>query len=152
MQFENISLKKFLIDRNIEFKDEYLKYDFMVIPNSTITIEDISLIKEIRENNNLVILNSDKLTYTDFRGGEYELVTFAVSEHGLKILIPVISNLLTYKITSYFERKKISTTKNMKIPRIRFSIHRTEKDERITIEGEVEDVLKFLDKLKAEKK
>ena len=31
---EKISLEKLLTDQKIEFKNEYLKNDFMVIPNS----------------------------------------------------------------------------------------------------------------------
>lgn len=147
MQRENISLEKLLTERNIQFKDEYLKNDFMVIPNSAMTIEDISLIKKIRENNKLVILNSDNLTYRDFRGGEYELATFLVREVGFPIMLGILSGLVTYKIISHHEGKKISGAENLKMPRFRLSIHRTEKEEHIVIEGEADDVLKSLEKL-----
>ena len=46
MKIEKISVKKLLTDQNIEFKNEYLTNNFIVIPNSTMTIEDISLIKK----------------------------------------------------------------------------------------------------------
>ena len=148
IRLENTSLEKLLTDRNIEFKDEYLKNDFMVIPNSTMTVEDISLIKKIRENNKLVILNSENLTYRDFRGGEYDIVTFIVREIGLPILVGSLSGLITYKIASHLDGKKISGAENLKMPRFRLSIHRTEKEEHIIIEGEADDVLKSLEKLR----
>ena len=148
MKVEKISMEKLLTDQNIEFKNEYLKNDFMVIPNSTMTIEDISLIKKIRENSKVTILNDDNFTYQDFRGGEFEIVTFLVREIGLPLLIGCLSGLITYKIISHEKGKQMSGGENLKMPRFRLSIHRTEKDEHITIEGEADDVLKSLEQLK----
>lgn len=148
---ENISLEKFLTDQNIEFKNEYLANDFMVIPNSTMTIEDVSLIKEIRENNKVTILNNEKIAYQDFRGGEYEIITFLVREIALPILLGCISGLIIYKIKSHEKGKQKSGAEKIKMPRFRIDIHRTEKDEHITMEGEADDVLKSLKELKDDK-
>lgn len=148
MKIEKISMKKLLTNQKIEFKNEYLKNDFMVIPNSTMTVEDILLIKKIREKNKIVILNDDKLIYQDFRGGEFEIVTFLVREIGLPILIGCLSGLITYKIVSHKKGKQASGGESLKMPKFRLSIHRTEKDEHITLEGEADDVLKSLKELK----
>ena len=149
---EKISLEKLLTDQKIEFKNEYLKNDFMVIPNSNMTIEDISLIKQIRENNKVVILNDDNLTYKDFRGGEYNIAMFIVSEIALPILIGCFIGLITHKIIAHDKGKKMSGADNLKIPRFQISIHRPEKNERVTISGEPDDVLKALKELQRDDK
>ena len=150
LEIENITLEKFLTDRNIKFKDAYLKYDFLAIPKSPLTIEEISIIKEIREikeNNKFLILNSTKLSYTDFRGGDYEFMTIAISEYRLSLLLAVISNLLTNKIITHRKREKL-VSEHQSIPKVHLCIFRINKDELITIKGEVNDVLKVLDMLR----
>ena len=121
----------------------------VVANNHTMTMDDIDIIKAIRQDNQIHILNYDNLTYRDFRGTEYNLATFFVSEVGFPILIACLSSFITFKIKAYTEKKKKASSNHFKMPQIHINIHRTKKEERITIEGNADDVLKILERLKS---
>ena len=116
----------------------------VIAKDDVMSVNNISVIKQIRKNSELVILNSKEPTYTDYRGEEYVFAMYLVKEIALPVLIECLNGWITNKIQSY----KIHATDNQKMPKISVDIVRTEKSEKISIKAEeAEDVLKILKEL-----
>lgn len=96
----------------------------MVIPNSTLSIEDVTLIKKIRQKHKIEILNFEDKQYKDFRGGEYEIATFVVTNVVLPLLVGLLGSLIYSKIQSHFKGKQETGNEESKMPRFSVSIYR----------------------------
>ena len=140
------TLEKVMAQQSIKLKDEHRDNHIMVIAkNDMLSVDGVDLIKQIRETNKLTVLNSNKLTYSDYRGEEYLLPLFLVMEAALPVVVERISSWITNKMTSY----SAHATDDQMMPKISVSVLRTEKFEMTTIIAEdAEDVLKILNGLR----
>lgn len=147
MEITKTTLEELFSVKGIEYKEEYLQEECMVILNSTLSIEDVMLIKKIRQNHKVAILNLENKQYKDFRGGEYEIATFVVTNVVLPLLVGLLGSLIKEKIQSHFKGKQETSNEKIKMPRFTLSIYRKDKNELIKLEGESEEVLEALKKL-----
>ena len=147
MEIIKTTLEELFSVNGIECKGEYLQEECMVIPNSTLSIEDIMLIKKIMQKHKVSILDLDNKQYRDFRGGEYEIATFVVTHVVLPLLVGLLGSLIHSKIQSHFKGKQETGNEKIKMPRFSISIYRKDKNELIKLKGEAEDVLKALKEL-----
>ncbi|MCE2506410.1 MAG: hypothetical protein J4F36_08090 [Nitrosopumilaceae archaeon] len=147
MAKEKITLEELCSGKNIEYKEDYLEKDCMVIPNSTLSIEDVMLIKKIRQKHNVEIVNFENKQYKDFRGGEYAIATFVVSSVVLPLLVGLLGSFIHEKIQSHIKGKQETGNEQSKPPRFSVSIFNKDKNELRKLEGEPEEVLKALKEL-----
>lgn len=145
---KQLSLQEYLTSRKIEFKEEYLQKDCLVVTNSTITVEDVMFIKQIRQKTEVTILNLENKSYQDFRGGEYEIATFVVSAFLIPLVVTLLGSFIQSKIQSYKKTKEETGNDKLKIPRFSAKLFNLTKKELIELEGEAEDVLKALKELR----
>ncbi len=134
-------LEEVFAQQNLEFEEKYRENNFMVIAkDDVLSVDDVDIIKQIRENNKLVILNKEP-TYSDYRGEEYTLATYLVSEIALPVLVGCFIGWITAKMQSYRAR----AADNQKMPKVSVDVFRTEKFKMVSIKAEeLEDALKIL--------
>ncbi len=142
IEWKNSTLEEVFAQQNLEFKEKYRKNSFTVITkDDMISVNDVDIIKQIRQDNKLIIVNSNEPTYFDYRGEEYIFAAYLVSEIALPVLVGCLSGWITHKIQSYMAH----ATDHQKMPKISVDIFRTEKSKMISIKAEeAEDVLRIL--------
>ena len=146
--------------RNIEFEDLIREeksnldvsvlesYDF--IPISTmLTADDIWMIKKVKSQGKRVYVNKGP-PYVELRGGEWELALYVIGEATRDIVIGLVGAWIYDKLRAWNEAKKSNPGSRVKQPGVKLKFYLKKSKKHIVIEGEADDVLKALDKIKEE--
>jgi len=150
MKEETITFNDLLKRYNRQLDDSITKSnDVIVIPNTRLSADDIQIIKRIRNNDKKVhIPDSEKIKYKEFRGGEFELALMVINQTVVPLVIGIVSAWIYDKIKGYSTLKKDTKNDDLKRPPFKLEFYFTKNEKYVNLEGEADDILKALDKIK----
>lgn len=147
------TLKKILDDQKVSIEEsKFDENDVVVIPNIRLTDDDIQIIKDLRsgENKTVYIHDKEKVTYQDFRGGEYILAFYVIHSVLVPIFVGVMSSWIFKKISEWRAKKEIAKS-SVKEPEFKVEFYVKDKERKVTLQGKANDVIEGLKKLKDDK-
>lgn len=150
MENRSISLDDFLKEKNLILDDDVLKNnDAIVIPNPTLNVDDVAIIKRLRANQKKVhIHNFEERKYSEHRGGEYELALMFLNAVILPIAVGIVTNWITSTVKSWKKTKEeVSPQTDTQPPDFKMEFYIKDKKKYVKIKGDAETALKELKKL-----
>lgn len=150
MEIETISINDLLKQYDKQLDDSVIKLnDVIIVPHTRLSSDDVIIIKRMRANNKKVhIPDAEQVQYQEFRGGEFELaLIMIVNQTAIPILTNIVSSWIYDKVKGYSAKEKTKND-NLNIPPFKLEFYITKDKKYIKLEGQADDVLKGLDKIK----
>jgi len=148
---KSLSLSELLVKEKITLSEEEIKKkDVVVIPNQIngkdiIYAQAVAPVKEImsKTGNSAIVYRNAERKIADFRGGEYELPLFILTDVALPIFVGVVSAWIYGKIEGYEKLKKEQPENSLvKMPCVKVRGYITKDSKYFEIEGTATQTIK----------